>query len=172
VIWKRGNARGSVTPWARLNASYCPGMTNVGDWPKTDISVLSVGMNENESPAGIGPHEGRELELLLTGEKPVARFRLDGLSEEYEDRFREAVGRGEIVEFDFPNPQLHLHRRFYCRHGEEWRVKVMDLIYRLLMERTLKGFTEEGLHRLDGTLLGYSKADIDLFIERIRSRRE
>lgn len=129
-------------------------------------------MDEKDLPDGIGPHEGRELELLLTGEKPVARFRLDGLSEEYEARFREAVEQGRILEFDFPAPQLHLHRRFYCRHGEEWRVKVMDLIDRLLADRTLAGFSEEDLHRLDGTLLGYQKADIDLFIERMRSRRE
>lgn len=129
-------------------------------------------MDEKDLPVGIGPHEGRELELLLTGEKPVARFRLDGLSEEYDAGFREAVEQGRILEFDFPSPELHLHRRFYCRHGEEWRIKVMDLIDRLLADRTLAGFTEEDLHRLDGTLLGYQKTDIDLFIERIRSRRE
>jgi hypothetical protein len=129
-------------------------------------------MDEKDLPDGIGPHEGRELELLLTGEKPVARFRLDGLSEEYETRFREAVEQGRILEFDFPAPQRHLHRRFYCRHGEEWRVKVMDLIDRLLADRTLAGFSEEDLHRLDGTLLGYQKTDIDLFIERMRFRRE
>jgi hypothetical protein len=128
-------------------------------------------MDDTDFPSGIGPHEGRELELLLAGEKPVARFRLDGLSEEYEARFREAVERGDILEFDFPAPELHLHRRFYRRHGEEWRVKVMDLIDRSLADRTLAGFSDEDLHRLDGTLLGYQKADIDLFIERIRSRR-
>jgi hypothetical protein len=130
-----------------------------------------MSMDEIELPAGIGPHEGRELELLLAGEKPAARFRLDGLSEEYEARFREAVERGDILEFDFPASELHLHRRFYCRRGEEWRVKVMDLIDRLLADRTLIGFSEEDLHRLDGTLLGYQKGDIDLFIERTRSRR-
>ncbi|MFO1016538.1 MAG: hypothetical protein U1E03_03005 [Hyphomonadaceae bacterium] len=131
-----------------------------------------TGMEEGNLLAGVGPHEGRELELLLTGEKPVARFRLDGFAEEYEARFREAVERGDIIEFDFPDPQLHHHRRFYCRDGEEWRVKVMDLIDRLLADRRLEGFSEEDLHRLDGTLLGYRKADIDTFIERIRSRRE
>jgi hypothetical protein len=48
----------------------------------------------------------------------------------------------------------------------------MDLIDRLLADRTLAGFSEEDLHRLDGTLLGYQKTDIDLFIERMRFRRE
>jgi hypothetical protein len=75
------------------------------------------------------------------------------------------------LEFDFPATELSLHRRFYCRRGEEWRVKVMDLIDRLLADQTLVGFSEEDLHRLDGALLGYQKADIELFIERIRSRR-
>ncbi|MBI1188136.1 MAG: hemin receptor [Alphaproteobacteria bacterium] len=130
-----------------------------------------MSMKEDDLAIGIGPHEGRELDLLLAGEKPAARFRLDGLSEEYEDRFREAVERGDIVEFDFPDPDPQLHRRFYCLHGEEWRVKVMDLIDRLLADRTLTGFSEDDLHRLDGTLLGYDKCDIDLFIERTQSRR-
>jgi hypothetical protein len=136
------------------------------------FACYQTAMKESERPPGIGPHEGRELELLLTGEKPVARFRLDGLSEEYEARFRGAVARGEILKFDFPAAEPHLHRRFYCRHGEEWRVKVMDLIDRSLADRTLAGFSEEDLHRLDGTLLGYQKSDIDIFIERIRSRRK
>lgn len=129
-------------------------------------------MSEDELPPSIGPHEGRELELLLSGDKPVARFRLDGLSEEYERLFDQAVERGDIVAFDIPDPELHLHRRFYCRHGEEWRVKLMNLIDRLLADRTLDGFSEEDLHRIDGTLLGYDKSDIDVFIERLHSRRQ
>lgn len=119
----------------------------------------------DELPAGIGPHEGRELELLLNGAKPVARFRLDGLSEEYEAAFSEAVARGDIVEFDFPAAEPHLHRRYYCRRGEEWRVKLMELI----VQRSLVGFTEEDMHRLDGTLLGYERADIDAFVNRLHA---
>lgn len=131
-----------------------------------------MGMNETAFPPGIGPHEGRELELLLTGEKPVARFRLNGLSEEYEVEFRDAVARGDILEFDFPASEPHLHRRYYCRRGEEWRVKLLELIERSLADRSLAGyFSEEDLHRLDGTVLGYDRADIERFIELIRSRR-
>ena len=122
-------------------------------------------------PPGVGPHEGRELELLLAGEKPAAKFRLDGLSEEYEDQFREAVERGAILEFDFPAEELHLHRRYYCLRGEEWRVKVMELVDRADAERRALGLTEEDWHRLDGTLLGYDRADVESFIEHLRSRR-
>lgn len=122
-------------------------------------------------PPGIGPHEGRELELLLAGEKPAAKFRLDGLSEEYENQFRGAVERGAILEFDFPAEELHLHRRYYCLRGEEWRVKVMELVDRADVERRALGLTEEDWHRLDGTLLGYDRADVEGFIEHLRSRR-
>src|SRR5690606_2031984 len=142
------------------------------DWPNSDIGVLSESMNDTKLPPGIGPHEGRELELLLAGQKPVAKFRLDGLSEEHEGRFRKAVERGEILEFDFPAEELHLHRRYYCRRGEEWRVKVKELVDRSDSERRDVNLSEEDWHRFEGALLGYDKADIERFIEHVRSRRE
>jgi hypothetical protein len=54
----------------------------------------------------IGPHEGIELELLLKGEKPLARFTLDGLESEYEAKFELAVARGDIF-----GVQLSKHAR-------------------------------------------------------------
>ncbi len=129
-------------------------------------------MDDTQLPPGIGPHEGRELKLLLAGQKPLAKFRLDGLSEAYESQFREAVERGDILQFDFPAPERHLHRRYYCLRGEEWRVKVMELLERAASERRATDFTEEDWHRLDGSLLGYEKADIERFIERLRSLRK
>lgn len=126
-------------------------------------------MSEPPLPPGIGPHEGLELELLLKQEKPVARFRLDGFSEEYERRFRDAVETGLILEFDFPDDQLHLHRRYYCLHGEEWRVKVMELVEHMSSECPTISFSAEDLHRCDGALLGYSKADIEAFLTHWRS---
>jgi hypothetical protein len=129
-------------------------------------------MGKKEFPPGVGPHEGRELELLLAGAKPVARFRLDGLSGQYEAEFRAAVARGDIFEFDCPAEQPHLHRRYYCRRGQEWRVKLMELIEHSLADGSLTGFSEEDLHRLDGTLLGYDQTDIELFIAHVRSGRQ
>ena len=128
-------------------------------------------MDDTELPPGVGPHEGRELELLLAGQKPVARFLFDGLSEEYEDQFKEAVESGQILEFDFPAEEPHLHRRYYCLRGEEWRVKVMELVDHADAGRAAVRLTEEDWHRLDGTLLGYAKDDIERFIAHIRSRR-
>jgi hypothetical protein len=121
----------------------------------------------SDFPPGIGPHEGRELELLLSGDKPVARFRLDGLDQDYEDEFEAAVARGDILRFDFPSAEPAGHRRYYCRRGQEWRVKVMELF----LSET-QDFTEEDLHRMDGALLGYDQADIDLFIQRLQMRRQ
>jgi hypothetical protein len=129
-------------------------------------------MDNTKLPPGIGPHEGRELELLLRGQKPVAKFRLDGLSEEYEAQFGKAVERGDILEFDFPAEEPHFHRRYYCLRGEEWRVKVMELVDRADSERRAINLTEADWHRLDGTLLGYDQGDIELFIEHVRSGRQ
>lgn len=122
-------------------------------------------METPKLPPGVGPHEGRELDLLLSGAKPVARFHLDGLSTEYEGLFDEAVKRRKVLAFDFPATELHRHRRYYCIPGEEWRVKLMERIE----AGELGEFTTEDLHRMDGALLGYERADIDAFIAHIRS---
>lgn len=121
---------------------------------------------------GIGPHEGRELELLLCGEKPVARFTLDGLDPEYEAQFDAAIERGEILGFKFPSDRdVTLDRCYYCLPGETWRVKLMELVHELTINGKLDAFSSEELHRMDGALLGYSRTDIDAFIRHIRALR-
>lgn len=119
----------------------------------------------------IGPHEGVELELLLKGDKPLAKFTLDGLDSGYEAEFDAAVGRGEILRFKFPcDRDRRLDRLYYCRHGEEWRVKILELLYDDSSRGYLDDFTAEDLHRIDGALLGYSAADIDAFLHNWRNR--
>ena len=48
----------------------------------------------------------------------------------------------------------------------------MELVWRADSERQAVGISEDDWHRLEGTLLGYEKADIDSFIEHVRSRRK
>ena len=120
----------------------------------------------------IGPHEGFELDLLLKGEKPLAKFTVEGLDPDYEAQFELAINRGEILGFKFPSDRdRRLDRRYYCLPGEEWRVKLLELLYGQTSEHILNKFTEEELHRLDGALLGYSSADIDAFICKLRHQR-
>ncbi len=41
---------------------------------------------------------------------------------------------------------------------------------RALQGRSHEVFSPEDLHRMFGTLLGYAKADVELFIQRLRNR--
>ena len=119
----------------------------------------------------IGPHEGIELELLRKGEKPLAKFTLDGIDSEYEAEFDAAVARGEILGFKIPcDRDRRLDRRYYCRHGEEWRVKILELLNDDSSGGFRDNFIAEELHRIDGVLLGYSEADIVAFLRNWRNR--
>ena len=117
----------------------------------------------------IKPHEGSELELLLTGKKPLARFALEHKTPELhaktEAAFRRHVERGTLQRFQFKGEDFD--RVYYCPPTEEWRVKLLELVDKAL-EVGVHSFTIYDLHRLDGTLLGYSKKDIEFFVENWR----
>ena len=126
---------------------------------------------DDELPAGIGPHEGRELELMLAGEKPLAMFN-DDLPEGMEppeiafDPYM-AEGRfakGEVVmpAPGFKNERLRYY--FYALPGEEWRTARMIEILRGLIEQHLP--TTPELETETGRLLGYDDADIQVFLDR------
>jgi hypothetical protein len=114
----------------------------------------------------IKPHEGGELQLMLKGRKPLARFALEHKSPstiaKSEAAFRPHVERGTFLRFQFKGDDFD--RIYYCRPTEEWRVKVLELVDKAL-EIGVHDFTIYDLHRLDGTLLGYSKRDIEHFID-------
>lgn len=113
----------------------------------------------------IKPHEGGELDLMLKGKKPLARFALEHKTPQTiaksEAAFRPHVARGTFLRFQFKGEEFD--RIYYCRPTEEWRVKVLELVDRVL-EIGAHDFTIYDLHRLDGTLLGYSKTDIEHFV--------
>ena len=114
----------------------------------------------------IKPHEGDELDLMLKGKKPLARFALEHKTPQAiaktEAAFRPHVERGTLLRFQFKGEEFD--RVYYCRPTEEWRVKVLELVDRAL-ELGLHEFTIYDLHRLDGTLLGYTKKDIEHFVD-------
>ena len=93
-------------------------------------------MDEN-LPPGIGPHEGRELELMLAGKKPLAMFNDDWPAEleRPEIAFDSHVAEGRFVKsvvvFPVPPsnpPQLRYY--FYALPGEEWRISRLIEIQR------------------------------------------
>jgi len=119
-------------------------------------------------PPGIGPHNGRELELMLQGDKPMALFQAEpGMdTEDIGDAdFEPFVKDGRILRFTTIDSGTSVEERRYCLPTEEWRCKLSLLIS--LMCRSGEAFdvfTSNDLARLEGTLLGYSKEEIETFV--------
>lgn len=116
----------------------------------------------------IKPHEGRELSLMLDGSKPLARFTREVGAKTYAEvdaAFKPYVKRGTVQRFAFKSGGVE--RIYFCLPTEEWRVKLLELIDTAL-EIGAHEFTIYDLHRIDGALLGYSKADVEFFIARWR----
>src|SRR5262245_17965709 len=118
------------------------------------------------------PHEGRELELMLTGRKPLSMF-TEWIDSEFkcfpEEEFDALVAEGELIEnvaFEVMNHHtdgdLHFRRVLYALPGEEWRIKAMLLV--LDLYRPLTPGWRPDLDRVIGLLLGYEREHVDKFL--------
>jgi hypothetical protein len=119
-------------------------------------------------PEGIGPHEDRELELMLIGKKPLAMFG-DAVSSDYEvpeADFAPYVSDGTFVRREMvylpPEPEPAIRTVYFARAGEEWRIEAMHRINESLFVRGKS--TSPEIEREIGRLLGYAEADIEQFI--------
>ena len=121
----------------------------------------------------IGPHEGQELTLMLTKEKPLAMFTeiwpLESSIPEQE--FSEHVKRGGIIMREVfepalspprDAPQAKVRRVLYALPTEAWRIDAMVMLCQVYHGR---GW-DAGLERLTGRLLGYKDEDIEAFVSR------
>jgi hypothetical protein len=119
-----------------------------------------------------GSHNGRELELMLAGAKPMASFLADDAvpSELVGDaEFQPYVDSGKIKKFVTRNEELAFELRTYCLPSEEWRCKLKDLISRLSWAGNIEGvFDRLDRERIDGFLLGYSKVSVEEHIAKVR----
>lgn len=121
----------------------------------------------------IGPHNYKELELMLAGLKPMAHFsiELDFPETAIDQGFDQHVKSGKIKKYCVKSTDgPPIERRYYYLEGEEWRVKISELIWKCISLKLLSGFTPDDLHRLDGWLLGYTKEDIEDFIQQSNAR--
>lgn len=112
-----------------------------------------------------GPHRGRELELMLAGTKPMARFVAEPNYRPDDSAFDRHIADGRLVRAVIVEGAIE--RRYYVLPGEEWRVRLAEAA--LKYDLTL---SVEDLHRLDGFLLGYEKRDVDAFVEDFRKREK
>jgi hypothetical protein len=121
--------------------------------------------DENGFPL-IGPHVGRELELMLTDQKPMAKFTIEkGMDLKYCGvEFEPHVAAGLFIKFSATYGAIE--RIWFCQLGEGWRAKLDMLIEEKLKDQSIwQSFSPKDLARIDGYLLGYSKTCIEHFIE-------
>lgn len=119
-------------------------------------------------PPGIGPHEGRELELMLSGRKPLAMFYdvIPASFELPEADFAPHVAAGRIVmreEIYTSASTGDLSRYlYYALPAETWRI---DVMHRLQAAFHQGRPTSEAIETQIGRLLGYNQADIQAFLQ-------
>jgi len=120
----------------------------------------------------IGPHEGRELQLMLAGTKPLSMF-LVPIDTEFEifpegefdllvseGRLAKSVSLETVKHPDGPDTQVR--RVLYALPGEEWRINAMLLVNALYFSLT-PGWRPD-LERIIGLLLGYGREEIEEFL--------
>jgi hypothetical protein len=122
----------------------------------------------------IGPHEGKELELMIKGQKKFAFFH-DILPEKGsigediipEQMFASYVQQGKIKRFaeDIQNKKTGDIIRYVCfvMPGEEWRAQFLLWFKRQFLSGKI---TCDASHEyIIGYLLGYDEADIKDFLK-------
>lgn len=140
------------------------------------ISSYYLHEPDNDSPPGVGPHELRELELMLAGTKPLAMFSdvVPASIELPEADFEPFVEEGRIIK----RVELLTLRRsghtfrflYYALPGEEWRIEELHSI-NMEIQSGLRSCTECD-ERRTGVLLGYDDNDIEAFLKHGRQYRQ
>ena len=127
---------------------------------------------EEDIPPGIGPHEGKELELMLAGEKPATMFS-DVIPPSYdlpEEDFTSHVESGRLVKRDVvitasKSGLYDMRYLLYALPGEEWRIDRLIEIHRDFHQHD-KPISRK-LEKEIGQLLGYCDQDIQTYIDRL-----
>jgi len=153
---------------ARFKPSFEPGTLAVR---------LRPGCRHDDLPYLV--HTGRELALMLEGRKPLAVF--SGVYPAVPDRediperlFDSHVVAGTFVKREriFPPTQAaesvgkrrpETRMVLYALPQHEWRIEA----YLLLRDTAAKAGWNEGFERMEGSLLGYTDWQNDIFIEQV-----
>ena len=110
-------------------------------------------------------HVGQELEMMLSGVKPLAMFYGDADFDAHERiiperRFSPYVQKGQFVKQEFilecaidprTNKPISVRYVFYALASEQWRMDAMRLTVQIMARM---GGADEGLEQNDGNTLG------------------
>jgi hypothetical protein len=129
-------------------------------------------------PSFLGPHEGRELELMLAGRKHLCAFYEEiGIERETfpERQFDLHVAEGLFVKdiriengISRDGEEFSARSVLYATADEAWRVPAMRMIEDIYYSMG-PGWRPD-LERAKGSLLGYDRNDVERFIERLPGR--
>jgi hypothetical protein len=135
------------------------------------IERLNFMTTEPDSDAApmIGPHEDRELELMLAGLKPLAMFYALDFEDWIipEEDFAPHVAAGRFIKaehffpFDTP-PGARVRYVFYAVPEEQQRIAQAVEIVRSIYIKLETPYDDQD--RLLGRLLGYREEDIEFFL--------
>jgi hypothetical protein len=131
-------------------------------------------------PAFLGPHEGRELALMLEGKKHLSYFFLEaGIEREIfpEDEFDSLVASGflakdervEMIISPETGKETNVRNILYATASEAWRIQAMRSVQDIY-RRMGPGWRPD-LERVIGSLLGYDPEHVEAFIERLARRK-
>lgn len=140
---------------------------------------MSGASKPTRKPAFLGPHEGRELELMLAGKKHLSFFYLEvGIEREVfpERQFDVEVANGFFVKDERidefisreTNELTSARNILYATAREAWRIPAMRMIQDIY-RRMGPGWRPD-LERMKGALLGYDPQDVESFIENLVKR--
>ena len=130
-------------------------------------------------PSFLGPHEGRELELMLEGKKCLSFFYFEvGVEREIfpESQFDLQVANGLLVKDERIEESISpetgeltsARSILYAAANEAWRIPAMRMIQDMY-QRMGPGWRPD-LERMKGALLGYDPQDVESFIENLVKR--
>ncbi|MBE2165683.1 hemin receptor [Acinetobacter oleivorans] len=115
----------------------------------------------------LGPHEGQELELLLSGEKPIALF-YDLLPVEFLKHLEQGtlsmLSKDIETSLSLPFSIMLIYKDASLADLNELMICIETLFKETNFEKCI------GLERRVGQLLGYSAQDIEFYIQHILNR--
>lgn len=132
-------------------------------------------MTEVHLPWGIGPHEGRECQLMLAGNKPMAMFCdvAAHCGHFPEEEFAPHVSTGAISRreefYSSANGAIITRCLFFALPGQEWRVEAAHMIQEAIFTGRRGGIEADDVQL--GRLLGYTEMEIATFLDHARPHR-
>ena len=118
----------------------------------------------------LGLHEGRELELLLSGEKPIAFF-YEGLPDEFLPYLESGILKSRTKTTTTRLPNIQIENILIYKDVAIEQVDELISVIELSLNQPKAGFVPE-LERRIGQLLGYREEDIEFYLQHLSRNKK